>query len=114
MGGLDDLVDQQEDEVVEEEAQGLLDELDIDDMEELEKFQDRLDQLQHGLVHYDKQMEELHTRVEVLEGVVSKLLKRINELEDDDVDDDPNATAGSQGSSWGTSENGLDWQNGDS
>ena len=113
MGGLDELVDNQQDEVVEQEVEGLMDELDIESKEELEKFQDRLKQLSHGLVHYDKRMEEIESRLEVLEGVTSKILKEVSDTNKQDVDDDPNTTAGSQGSSWGTSESGLDWQDGD-
>ena len=99
MGGLDDLVDNQQDEVVEEQAEELMDELDFDSVEELEDFEDRLRQLSHGLVHYDKRMEEIEQRLDVLEGVTKKILKEVSDEENE-----------SQGSSWGNTESGLDWE----
>lgn len=113
MGGLDDLVDDQEDEIVNEKTEGLMDELDINDVEELEEFEDRLKQLSSGLVHYDKRMEEIERRLDVLEGTMSKILKEVSNTDAEEQDDDANATAGSQGSSWGKSESGLDWKDDD-
>lgn len=112
MGGLDDLVDDVDEEKEKEEVEGLMDELGIEDKEELEELETKLDRVQTGLIHYDKQMERLERRISVLEGAVANLIKELSDVsntdireQDGDGDEQSPTTEGSQ-NLWDTEESG--------
>lgn len=89
MGGLDELVDNVDSQHEEEQARSILDELDIDSKEELENFEDRLDDVQHSLLHYDKRMEELEQQVEAQRELLHRLIKFITDELDSTNDNRP-------------------------
>lgn len=88
--GLDDLVDDVDEEKTEEQAEGILNELGIEDTEELRKFEQRFDNLNHALAYYDKKLEELQARIERVEKIIEnetvvEAVKNDLEAETDDT-----------------------------
>lgn len=72
---LDDLVDDVDKEQEKEEMEGILDELGVDSKEELQKLEDKLDRVQTGLIQYDKRMESIENRLDILEGTIARLIR---------------------------------------
>lgn len=81
MGGLDELVDDVEDDTEQQEVEGMMDELDIENKEDLEQLQDRLEGVNQGLMNYDRRMERIEDRLTVLEKAVAQLLRDDDENE---------------------------------
>lgn len=119
MGGLDELVDQVDEEKEIEEAKTIMNELGIEDQEELEELEQKLDRVQSGLIHYDKKMERLEQRIDILEGAVAKVLKQSADVsttetgEQNKTNDQQTATTEEETASWdkGGSDDGdgLNW-----
>lgn len=97
MTGLDDLVDNVEQETEEEKVKGILDELEIESKEELEKLESRLDDIQNGLEIYDKRMEKIEDRLEIQEQLIRRLIGLVKDNNDESTKED---TGDSDGVSW--------------
>lgn len=77
--GIDELVDDVDEQKDEDEAKSLLDKFGVDSREELEELDDRLSRALRLLVQYDKRIEELEGRVTTLEALFYEQLKEQSE-----------------------------------
>lgn len=114
--GIDDLVDDVEKEKEEEEIEGILDKLGINDKEELEELERKMDRVQSGLIEYDRRLEKIEERLSILEGAVARLIQELpnngnstSEGEEKEARASTEDEKEEQTSNWGESDNGLDW-----
>jgi len=91
MGGVDDLIDDADEDADERQVQEAKDKLDIEDKEELEELDDRLSRAYKLILQYDSRIEQLEEEVETLRSTVVKLILEDNNENDSDSADRPDS-----------------------
>lgn len=86
--GLDELVDDHEQEHEEEETRNLLDELGIESREELEAMDGRIGSLSEMVISLDSRVERLNDRLERQEKLLSNLIEEVVEKEPQEENDE--------------------------
>lgn len=83
MGGLDDVIDEADDDADKRKVQNIADKLGVEDKEELENLDDRLDDAYEMVIEYDRRIEKLEEQVSILTSAVNELLNDDSSSSDD-------------------------------
>lgn len=90
MGGIDDLIDDAE----EEEVTELATELGLEDKQDIEELDNRLSDIYTLLIAFDKQLEKIENRLKMLEKTVLADDQENQEDEEDEQDENSESTSG--------------------
>jgi len=91
MCGVDELISSADESAEEEQVEDITDELGIDDKEELEELDDRLDRAYELILQYDNRIEQLEEEVKTLRATIVKLITEEHEQHDSDSTDRPDS-----------------------
>lgn len=84
--GLDDLSEDAKESAEQDRVEEMKDKLGVESMEDLDQMENRIQNLAESSMSADKQIEALVDEVTVLKGAVAELIRRVNELEDEESD----------------------------
>lgn len=90
--GFDDLIDDVEEEKKQDEVEELKESLGIEDKEDMEQLEGRLQNLMSMQITLDKRMEEMEDEVRILRKALGAVLKEIDSRNEESAEEDDSDT----------------------